>query len=174
MVVGALLALGAWSCSGDAANRIADAMVDGAAVLRDGAGGDAAAQVSYAADCQPVTYTLMATNGGATTAVETTAWFATASVPGLDPSTVTRAFAVVCGREVFTPAVTCPASAGGTTYACSGTWPYADELDCTTTVVQLGPGMVRAQCGSRSRGTGPTTNTDNGETRHHARFVIEM
>ncbi len=84
-----------------------------------------------------------------------------------------RAFAVICGRETFSTPPRCPADTATTTTTCSGTWPYTEALDCTTIDVQLEAGRARAYCGNRTRATGGVTS-DAGETRHHARFVVEL
>lgn len=188
-VLACVLAALVWSCGREAVEPVADAMVDGAAVLRDAFGSDAAAQMEFDVDCvegSPFTLEFEQSSSGTpafrTTSVTTT-WTANVSVPGLVPGHATRAFAVLCQHEVFSARYTCPPDSSSLDYTCTGQYlgDQQDQLDCISTTLELADGQARVWCGQHSVTTqqnlavpsDPPTVTHTGATRHRAHFVIE-
>jgi len=179
LAVGVVAASVVWACAPPMVSMVGDAMVDVGETLRD-ADSDASAQMVYEGiPCvERVVYDYVyEMPAGGRYASSLSLWSAEVAVD-VPPSSVVRAFAVVCGpiRSGLDPSSLCPAGA-----VCTGDYVYdyyADELDCQTVDVSIGEGRVRATCGSASENVSTSadgTANRSGSTYHWttARIVVE-
>lgn len=162
LVLAVILVMVAGVGACDAGEMAADAMVDAAALLRDGASDDAAAQppgdvISMEVPCDVVreeTWTDEYADGIVGPG-DTTGWrrrwinsYAELRDNSFQASSVRVLSAIGCGYEEAGLPPQCTLSGGEGTTACDGEPPFP-PLSCRSMLPQIDDGIIRVWCGTR-------------------------
>lgn len=142
----------------DAGEMVADAMVDAAEVLRDGASDDARAQppalevITAELACDVVREEVEHRQSDSVEDEETrfTYWYAELTDPAITPAEVRAVSVLGCDAEIFAPpAPNCvPCDTCVPVVTCTGD-PPLEPLPCAPIAAEVGDGVVRALCGRR-------------------------